>query len=240
MKLIINADDFGLSKSITDGIIEGILNGYITSTTIMANMDYAEYAIKEAIDKNIHCIGLHVNLTVGKPIVQNSHLTDEFGIFLYNQKQIDNPKLTYDDVYKEIKAQIAKIDEYSSGKIEIDHLDFHHHLLDNKNIKQAAIDIAKELNIPVRNENIIDYKCPDILYRDFTIKNVNINCLKDMILKYSDKDIVVELMTHPGYIDEYTRKITSYIGREEELNILKSAKMMGLFDDIELINYKEI
>lgn len=29
MKLIINADDFGLSKSITNGIVEGILNGYI-------------------------------------------------------------------------------------------------------------------------------------------------------------------------------------------------------------------
>ena len=29
MKLIINADDFGLSKSITDGIITGIKDGYI-------------------------------------------------------------------------------------------------------------------------------------------------------------------------------------------------------------------
>ena len=46
MRLIINADDFGLSKSITDGIIDGILDGYITSTTIMANMDYAEYNSK--------------------------------------------------------------------------------------------------------------------------------------------------------------------------------------------------
>lgn len=92
-------------------------------------MDYAEYAIKETIYKNIHCIGLHVNLTVGKLIIQNSHLTDEEGVFLYNQRQIDNPRLTYD------------------------------------------------------NEDINDYKCPDILYKDFTIKNVNINCLKDMILK---------------------------------------------------------
>ncbi|MBQ9318750.1 MAG: ChbG/HpnK family deacetylase [Bacilli bacterium] len=239
MKLIINADDFGLSKSITDGIIEGILNGYITSTTIMVNMDYAEYAIKKAIEKNIYCIGLHINLTVGKPIIQNSHLTDGDGAFLYNQKQIDNPRLTYEDVYTEIKAQIAKVDEYSSGKIKINHLDFHHHLLSNKYIKQAAIAIAKELNIPVRNENITNYKCPDILYKDFTIKNVNIDCLKNMILKYSDKDIVVELMTHPGYIDEYTRKITSYIGREEELNILHKAKIMGLFDKITLISYKE-
>ena len=38
MKLIINADDFGLSKGITDGIIEGMLDGYITSTTVMINM----------------------------------------------------------------------------------------------------------------------------------------------------------------------------------------------------------
>lgn len=42
MRLIINADDFGLSKSISDGIIEGIQGGYITSTSIMANMKYAE------------------------------------------------------------------------------------------------------------------------------------------------------------------------------------------------------
>lgn len=41
MKLIINADDFGLSKSISDGIIERIIDGYITSTSIMVNMAYA-------------------------------------------------------------------------------------------------------------------------------------------------------------------------------------------------------
>lgn len=48
MKLIINADDFGLSKSISDGIIVGIKDGYITSTSVMSNMTWAEYAIKEA------------------------------------------------------------------------------------------------------------------------------------------------------------------------------------------------
>ena len=53
MKLIINADDFGLSKSISDGIIDGIIGGYITSTTIMSNMKFAEYAIKQALKYNI-------------------------------------------------------------------------------------------------------------------------------------------------------------------------------------------
>ena len=92
MKLIINADDFGLSKSISDGVIEGIKGEYITSTSIMANMEYAEYAIKEAVKHNITCIGLHINLTVGKPILYNANLIDERGEFLYNRKQIENSK----------------------------------------------------------------------------------------------------------------------------------------------------
>lgn len=239
MKLIINADDFGLSKSITDGIVDGILGGYITSTTIMANMDYAEYAIKQAIKNNISCIGLHINLTVGKPIIKNNNLTDNNGVFLYNKMQIENEKLTYEDVYNEINAQIEKIKEYGKDKIKIDHLDFHHHLLSNDIIKKTALDIAKDLNIPVRNQNITNYKCPDILYKDFTINNVNIDNLKEMISKYNNKDIVVEIMTHPGYVDEYTKSITSYLGRENELNVLKEAKSIGLFNDIELISFSD-
>lgn len=74
MKLIINADDYGLSKSISDGIILGIRAGYITSTSIMANMTWAEYAIQKALEYNIDCIGLHINLTVGKPILKNDNL----------------------------------------------------------------------------------------------------------------------------------------------------------------------
>ncbi len=79
MKLIINADDFGLSKSITDGIVDGIKNGNITSTSIMANMPYAEYAVEQAIKNKISCIGLHTTLTVGKPLIQNPRLTAREG-----------------------------------------------------------------------------------------------------------------------------------------------------------------
>ncbi len=54
MRLIIEADDFGLSKSITDGIIDGINGGYITSTNIMTNMPFAKYAVEKAVENNIH------------------------------------------------------------------------------------------------------------------------------------------------------------------------------------------
>lgn len=150
MKLIINADDFGLSKSISDGILLGIKEGYITSTSIIANMPFAEYAVRKAIENGINCIGLHINLTVGKPIIENSNLIDNEGAFYYNREQIENPKLTYQDAYNEIMAQMDIVSKYSYGKLKLDHLDTHHHLMDNPNIRQAIIDISKKFNLPIK------------------------------------------------------------------------------------------
>lgn len=240
MKLIINADDYGLSKSISDGIILGIREGYITSTSIMANMTWAEYAIQKALEYNIDCIGLHINLTVGKPILKNDNLINNNGYFYYNKEQIENPKLTYQDAYNEIMAQVNAISNYSDGKLKIDHLDTHHHLMDNPNIKQAIVDIAQKLNLPIRKyDNVQNIKCPDFLYRNFTINNVSIDSIKQLIEKYKNDNVVVELMTHPGLIDEYTKTVTSYLNREKELLVLKESKKLGLFEGIDLISFRE-
>ena len=152
MKLIINADDFGLSKSITDGIISGIIGGGITSTSIMANMPYAKYALEEAVKNNINCIGLHVNLTVGKPILKNENLTDENGVFYYNKAQINNEKLTYQDAYNEIMAQFEFVTRESGGQIKVDHIDTHHHLRENSEIRRAINDICKKFDLPIRKD----------------------------------------------------------------------------------------
>lgn len=239
MKLIINADDFGLSKSITDGIIYGIKEGFVTSTTLMANMEYTEYAIKEALKNNINCIGLHVNFSKGKPIIENKKLTDKNGKFLSRYEQLKNNNIKLEDAYNEIKAQLKRIDELSNGKLKIDHFDAHHFMMNNYIIKKAVETISKELSIPVRNENNINAKCPDIMYEDFSLTNVNIDAIKKMIDMYKNTNKVIELMVHPGFIDEYTRNITSYLKREEEINVLKHAKESGIFDEIELISFSE-
>ena len=38
MKLIVNADDFGLTRSVNYGILDAHLNGIVTSTTLMVTM----------------------------------------------------------------------------------------------------------------------------------------------------------------------------------------------------------
>lgn len=240
MKLIINSDDFGLSKSITDGIIDGINYGCISSTSIMANMKYAKYAIEKAIKNDINCIGLHINLTVGNPVIKNKLLTDENGNFLYNRKQIENIYLTKEAVYNEIMAQIELVKKYSNNKIKVDHLDMHHHLSDNENIVNAIKEIANNLDIPVRNQGIKDVKTPDYLFKEFTINNVNINTLEKFINENKNTKYSFEIMTHAGYIDDETKEITSYLDRQKELECLKKAKDMGLFKQVDLISFKEI
>ena len=241
MKLIINADDFGLSKSISDGIIEGIKSGYITSTSVMANMEYSEYAILKAIENNISSIGLHVNFTKGYPVIPNANLTDENGMFLNQKLQIENNKLSYEDAYNEIKAQINLIDKYSEGKIKLDHLDTHHFVSHNENIKKALIDISKEYNIPIRNEFECDILRPDVFYMDFSLKNIDYSELENLLSLYANKDISVELLTHAGFVDDYTMSVTSHnVEREQELNILKNAYEKGLFNKVELISFKEL
>ena len=245
MKLIINADDFGLSKSISDGIIDGVRGGYITSTSVMVNMPFAKYAIEKAVKNKIDCVGLHIVLTTGKPILANRNLTDDNGDFYYNRTQIDRDDLKYEDVYNEVKAQINLFFKLGKNKLHLNHLNLHHFLY-NKTMRKVVFDIAKECKVPVRNELGVSFSdkketkgvvMPDLFFSDWSIVNVNYDYLKQLVEKHKKQDVVVELMTHSGYVDDYTKTITSYTNRNVELDILKQAKEKGLFDGVKLASF---
>ena len=44
MKLVINGDDFGYTKSNSEGIIKGYQDGILRSTSALSNGKYLEYA----------------------------------------------------------------------------------------------------------------------------------------------------------------------------------------------------
>lgn len=83
-------------------------------------------------------------------------------------------------------------------------------------------------------------KKTDLLYHEFTIDNVNIETLRKFFQTYSKKDITVEIMTHVGLIDDYTKTVTSYLGRDKELALLKQAKEEGLFNENDLISFGDL
>ncbi|GEM_PF-384538 len=68
-RVIVNADDFGMSRGITDGIIFTHRYGIVTSTSLVANMPAAEYALERVAKFPNLGVGVHLNICAGKPIL---------------------------------------------------------------------------------------------------------------------------------------------------------------------------
>lgn len=246
MKIIINADDFGFSKSINQGIIEAYKEGLISSTTIMINMPYAEDAILKWKENSNLGIGLHINLTQASPISNDvKSLVDENNIF-HNHRKIEREevKISYEDIYREIKAQIEKVLSYN---VKIDHLDYHHFLSKNSLIRKALITLAQEYNLPIRTmdedfrEEVIKagIRTTEVFSFDFNGEAAKWQTIVRMIEQHKECRSI-EILTHCGYIDEDTKKRTSYLLREKELNELRKLKEHSFFEKYKLSKYSDL
>lgn len=77
--LIVNADDFGLSKGQNYGVIEAYQHGVVSSTTAMVNGGGAEHAAALSRQYPGLPIGLHFVLTHGRPLGAMPSLVNEHG-----------------------------------------------------------------------------------------------------------------------------------------------------------------
>lgn len=66
--LIVNADDFGLSKGQNYGIIDACRHGVVTSTTALVNGEAIEHAVQLSRELPELAVGMHFVLTLGKPL----------------------------------------------------------------------------------------------------------------------------------------------------------------------------
>lgn len=246
MKLILNADDFGLSPSINKGIVECFEKGLISSATMMMNTPYTEEAIELAKKHNLKNIGIHLNLTYGKSVLPKSEvpsLVDENGTFHY--VCMLGYYTQYLDAKKELKAQIEK---FLASGLTPTHLDHHHYFNEIPNILKAYLELAQEYNLPVRgmDENArtlareMGLKTTDEFSFAFHGNGVDISTFDVLKTLFWDKDISLEILTHVGYIDDYTRSQTNYMQRELEIAVLTEAKEKGYFDNIQLISFKDL
>lgn len=87
-RLLISADDIGLTKSNTDTILETVDNGPVGNVSILANGEALEYAVMECAKRKGRVeISIHFNLTVGSPISDTKnipHLVDRNGLLRYS------------------------------------------------------------------------------------------------------------------------------------------------------------
>lgn len=128
MFLIINADDFGITRPVNEAIRELAEIGTLSSTTVMVNMPFA-MEIESLINIDNFGIGLHFNLTQGQPLTNPSEilsLVDDNGFFLNVhtlKSRIKQNKLNRTDVVRELHSQFTWLKERVGNRLT--HIDSH-------------------------------------------------------------------------------------------------------------------
>jgi predicted glycoside hydrolase/deacetylase ChbG (UPF0249 family) len=220
-RLIVNADDWGLTRGVSEGILAAHRHGIVTSTTVLATADLDRNLVARLLDSGLGA-GLHVNLTLGTPLTRGKSLTDGHGRFVRDARHAA-ARATAADVCAEVEAQVAKFRK--TFRRAPTHLDSHHHVGLHSPVREVVLDIARALGVPVRSQDAAarmrarsaGLRTPDHFFGESgpgaywspATTLANLRALPDG---------VSEFMTHPGWFDAdlaYSR-----YGRQRETEMI--------------------
>ena len=131
-RLIVNADDFGRSRSINQAVIRAHQEGILTTTSLMVNEPGAQDAVRLARENPKLGVGLHLSLICGRSALKPTEipgLTDERYRFsrrpaLAGMRYFLSPRLR-SELRKEIHAQFER---FRLTGLPLDHVNGHLHL----------------------------------------------------------------------------------------------------------------
>jgi len=167
-RLIIHADDFGLTEGVNNGIVQAHKCGVLTSTSIIACGKAFSHAIDLAKAHPTLDIGVHLTLTGERPLSplkMVGSLVDQDGVFPEHISSFVGPlvkrQLSLDEIRRELRAQIRRVLDHG---VRVSHLDGHQHIHVLPGISRLVKDLAMEFSIPA-----VRYPCESI--RAHMLKN---------------------------------------------------------------------
>lgn len=129
--LIINADDFGMSFEVNEGVKKAIDSGIVNNVSLMVNLPYFEDAVNFLRAHPEVSVGLHFNVTEGKPVLPPAEVgsllneDDSFHFWTSLVPRLVVKDAKIEEVKKEFLAQYQKLEDTG---LPITHIDSHHHL----------------------------------------------------------------------------------------------------------------
>jgi len=267
-QLVVNADDFGFTPDVNEGILEAYRNGILTAATIMANGAAFDHAIELARQAPRIDIGCHLVLIGGQSLVTGAAYPATVGQLL---RAIATRRIR---VYDELRAQVMRIIEAGLAPT---HLDTHKHTHLAPPVLEAVARLGEEFRIPwIRRP--MDFPLSAAhgaapLLKQLTSAGIGFlrgrfhrvveshHCRStdhfagfQITGRFRTRELVelmgvipegsTELMCHPGRCGEALRNAPTRLkeSREAELAALTAAEVREAVEraGIELVNYREL
>jgi predicted glycoside hydrolase/deacetylase ChbG (UPF0249 family) len=263
-RLIVNADDFGFTRDVNDGIIEAHRSGILTATTLMANGDAFDHAVLLARGTPSLDIGCHLVL------VQETSVFDPSRSLPSTLRELMQALLQRKlPVYEEFSAQVRKI---ARAGIRPSHLDTHKHthllppVLDavarvarefgirwvrrpfdfgidgGAKITKSAVALGIRITRPGFTRALAELKTTDHFIGFQMTGNLHGTNLIDTLERLPEG--LTEFMCHPGRLGAELRAARTRLkeSREIELAALVSPDVRRVIErrGIQLVNYREL
>ena len=222
-----------IQGGVNEAIVIAYQQGILRSTTALVNSAYIQEAVTMMKENPGIGVGLHLNLTSGKPLTNcPSLINPETGLFYKGRVEM----LKHHPVMKEVGSEWnAQMDRYIELFGELpDHIDSHHSVHDaTPEAFEISSKIANQYHLPMRRYNQFKY-VPDMFAKNKPEE------LIEILKKYDGQDI--EIMAHNAIVDLDLYRWSSYnFPRIQELDILCSEEVKKYIKEnqIEITNYSE-
>ena len=187
--LIVNADDFGYTRGVNRGIVEAHEHGIVTSASLMVKQHAAEEAAAYARSHTQLSLGLHVELRRWR-----------LGRLRLRRSTRAYARLR-EAVAIDVRTQLDRFRQLVGT--DPTHLDSHQHRHRHEPARSILLDLAKELDIPLREFDARVRFCGDFYGQIDGLpwpQGILPEALIDLLGHLPPG--VTELCSHPGYADD--------------------------------------
>jgi predicted glycoside hydrolase/deacetylase ChbG (UPF0249 family) len=138
-----------MTRGVSEGILAAHRHGIVSSTTVLVTAELDRTLVGLLLESGLG-VGLHVNLTLGKPLTRGRSLVDDNGRFVRDARHAA-ARSTAADVRAEVEAQVAKFEK--TFRRAPTHLDSHHHVGLHPPVRDVVLQVARDIGVPVRSQD---------------------------------------------------------------------------------------
>lgn len=250
-RILVRADDLGYTEAINYGIAKSVTDGIIRSVGIMTNMPATQHGVELLKDVPV-CFGQHTNICTGRPLTDPKlipSLCQADGTFKPSHAYREAAKqgkdfVVLEEVVLEIEAQYRRFVELTGDQPHY----FEAHAVASANLFKGLEIVAERYDLPylpMKFDGPARFRSTDLYSSmDSMFPNYDpFESLKKAALKDYGPNGCCMFVCHPGYLDDYILKTSSLtIPRTQEvaMAIDPATKAWLAEHDIVVVTYDDL